>query len=179
MAAVTGGAINGPSFSAPMIDSAGNVWFLSAIELTGTPTRLTVGLIRAVWDATRGGYELELVFASGDVVSGANSGRNYQISFLPVADSNSVSSGTAWSHNISEQGHNGQVHPTVPTRSSLNLGGITISAVVTYDYDNDGDYESCLTTPGSDDQEYSVMLYSVRSTTASSTSGRRARAPRS
>jgi hypothetical protein len=159
LAAVTGGTPNGPSFSAPMIDSGGNIWFLSAVEIFGTPSRFTTGLVRAVYDQTRFGYELELVFANGTVVHGANSNTNWQIQFMPLADSDSVSSSTAWSQNISEEGHNGQKHPAQPSQSPLHLGGLVINANIVYDNDGNGMFDDCIGNPASGDQEYGVALY--------------------
>lgn len=154
---VTGGTIVGPSFSAPMIDSAGNVWFVSAIELYSG--RLTTGLLRAVYDPVLFAYQLELILANGMVLTGANSGTQYQIQFIPIADSNSVDSSTPFSGNICEQGYNGQEHTGVPTSSTLNLGGLVFTAGITYDVDGDGDFDTCRNDPASSDQDYNVMMY--------------------
>lgn len=159
---VTGGTPAGPSFSAPMIDSAGNVWFLSAIELFGPPQRFTTGLIRAVYAPAKFGWELELVLANGQVFKGANSATNYQIRFLPIADSNSISSATAFSQNIVEQGHGGFEHPTTPTRDSVHLGGLVLHASIIYDKNGDGKFVRCSGPGGnrqSPDQDYEVVLY--------------------
>lgn len=158
---VTGGAPFGPSFSAPMIDSAGNVWFLAAIELDDGlgGTIPTNGLIRAVYNPSPFSYELELVFDLGDEFLGANSQTNYRISFLGIADSNSVDSGTAWSQNISSVAHNGESAAALDPSDPRTLGGLIISAEVVYDADNDGDFEQPCGTVGGGDQDYNVLLY--------------------
>lgn len=60
---------------------------------------------------------------------------------MGVADSNSVSSGTAWSGNISETGHLGVLPvPDVPTRDATTLGGIVLNVSMIYDANNDLEY---------------------------------------
>lgn len=154
------GAPLGPSVSAPMIDSVGNVWFLSAIELDG-PTGLffTTGLLRSVYNPATFSYELELVFTLREVFPGINSGLNYQISFLSISDGDSVSSGTAWSQNISDVAHLNIDPSNLPTRDPKTLGGLIISAEIIYDVDNSGTFEDCTNNPGSPDQDYNVLLY--------------------
>ncbi len=149
---------NGPSFSPPMVDSAGNIWFLSAIELF-QPQDFTTGLIRAVFDPVMDAYELDLVFRNGFVTRGQNSQTEYQIQFMPIADGNSVSSSTAWSHNISEQGHGGQRHVGSPYRDPLHMGGMVIHVSITYDVDGDSDFDPCTTDPTSRDERYAALMY--------------------
>jgi len=168
---VTGGAPLGPSLSAPMIDSAGNIWFVSAMKWfgpdgsEGTPDDdYDSALIRAVYNPTTVGWELELVAELGMVFSGQNSGLPWAINFMGVADADSVSSGTAWSGNISETGHLG-VNPTpdVPTWAPTTLGGLVINCSIVYDVNGDGVYNDPTssyydpTKPA--DEAYNALLY--------------------
>lgn len=159
---VTGGLPLGPSVSAPMIDGAGNVWFLSAIELFNGPgtadNEFTVGLLRAVYDSSACGFDLELVLKRGDVLIGGNSGVPYQIDFLELADSGSVSSGTAFSGNISQAGHLGEDVSGIPQSDPNTLGGLAIKATITYDVDGDGQFTDCIDGGGTDEQ-YDVLMY--------------------
>lgn len=154
MDTATGGAIAGPSMSSPMIDSVGNIWFLSAIELF-SPSELTTGLIRAVYDPSTFSYELELVMALNDEFHGANSDTDYEISFMSIADTNSVSSSTPFSGNIVQCGWNDEDVSSLATSDPRTLGGMVFFADITYDFDDDGTYDPTL---GSD-QDYQVMMY--------------------
>jgi hypothetical protein len=154
--------IQGPSFSSPMIDAGGNVWFVSAIEIYGTTSTFTVGLIRAVYDAAQFGYELELVLKSGDVIQGANSQTEYLIDFIPLADSNSIDSSAAFSQNISETGAGGFDHPLAARGSSLHLGGLVLNARILYDNNGDKNFDRSTGAngnPNSPDEDYNVMLF--------------------
>jgi len=168
---VTGGAPLGPSLSAPLIDSVGNIWFVSAMIWYG-PDGLPntadddkdSALIRAVYNPATLGYELELVAELGMAFPGQNSGRWWTINFMGVADSNSVSSGTAWSGNISETGHLGVLPAAdVPTRDATTLGGLVLNVSMIYDANNDLEYND----PTSQyydpsipaDEAYSALLY--------------------
>ncbi|MBL8857216.1 MAG: hypothetical protein JNL28_01750 [Planctomycetes bacterium] len=152
----------GPTMSAPMIDSVGNVWFVGSYELTATPGAVNVGVFRAVLDPAAFSYRLELVLAQGQVFAGRNSGRNYRVDFLTLNDSDSISSGAAYSGNISEVAHLDQTTVGLATNDSRTLGGIVISAAITYDNNNDGMFVRSTGTggvPGSPDEDYNVMLY--------------------
>lgn len=159
---VTGGAPFGPSVSSPMIDAAGNIWFISSIELFNAPgtadNEFNNGLLRAVYDPATNGYDLELIAKLGDVFSGLNSTRDYIITFMGIADSNSVSSGTAFSGNIAENAHlNGS--PVCDDQSdTCNLGGLVLSVEITYDDNGDGLFDGC-NSAGGGDEEYQVLLY--------------------
>jgi hypothetical protein len=148
----------GPSVSAPMIDGAGNVWFLSAIEMFDG-SGFSTGLVRAVYDAATFSYELELVTKVGDVVAGKNSGRNYRVSSLRIADSNSVDSGTAWSNNISEDGFMGIDGTSFDPSDPRATGGLVVQAVLIYDVDENGIYDPCDSAFTSPDESYRVLFY--------------------
>ncbi len=168
---VTGGTPLGPSMSAPMIDSVGNVWFISAMRwfgpdgIEGTQDDdLDSALIRAVYKPAVFGWELELVLELGMVFPGQNSGRPWTIAFMGVADADSVSSGTAWSANISEMAHLGATpSPTLDTKDPTTLGGLVLNTKILYDANADGTYNDPTSTyynpnlPA--DEAYDVLLY--------------------
>ncbi|MBI4881687.1 MAG: hypothetical protein HY812_18800 [Planctomycetes bacterium] len=154
-----GGTTLGPSVSAPMIDSAGNVWFLSAIELFGT-SDFTIGLLRAVYDPFTFKYELELILTLGDQFYAANSQLNYVLTDLRIADSNSVDSATCWSGNVSESAFLGYNPTYFEPADPRSLGGIVLQARILYDADKDGVFDDdCNDATPSMDEEYRVLLY--------------------
>lgn len=161
---VTGGAPLGPSFSAPMIDSAGNVWFISAVDLApfnGPP--YTSALLRAVYNPATFSYELELVAGLGWVFHGQNSGLDYKVIFWAIADADSVDSGTAWSSNMSQTAHLNGDPSLCQTSDAQTMGGMVIAASVLYDKDQDGEFVDCgelnSQSVPSTDQQYNVLLY--------------------
>jgi hypothetical protein len=166
---VTGGTPVGPSMSAPMIDSAGNIWFMSAVALNksedGTPfTDFDSALVRAIFDPINNCYRLELILELGDTFDGTNSGTKYQVQFIGgIADSNSIDSASQWSNNIVADGWNGQeTCATRDTRNPRNLGGLTFNARIVYDINNDGTFSDPTSgggDPMSPDQGYVVSMY--------------------
>ncbi|HLO41910.1 MAG TPA: EF-hand domain-containing protein [Phycisphaerales bacterium] len=169
MLEVTGGSPVGPSLSSPMTDSAGNIWFTSAVALNksdqfGTPfTDFDSALIRAVYNPASSCWQLELIVELGDTFSGLNSGTPYQIQFMQVADSNSIASETTWSNMIVAGGWNNQgLCPTRDPRSSFNLGGLVFNAEIVYDVDGNGEFNDPTGgggDPSSPDQSYQVLMY--------------------
>jgi hypothetical protein len=173
---VTGGAPLGPSMSSPMMDSVGNLYFISAIEILNTngSTNFNSGVIRAVYDPDTFCYELDLLMTLGGTpnfgpmfydplaVHGANSDLNWTVNFMGVADSNSIDSGTAFSGNISASAHLGMDPAQITdTRDVRAMGGMVLSVEIVYDSDQDGDLDECSNpfTPPSDDETYNVLLY--------------------
>jgi len=164
LGAVTTGSLPGPSISVPMIDGLGNVWFLSGIEefsTSGGQSNFGTGLIRGVYDATNFCYELELVLATGDVFTTPHTGLDAVVSFMQIADSNSIGSGSPFSSNISETAHLSQQRAGLSTADPRSLGGLALSVELIYDWDADGDFEDCTggQNPLSLDEDYNVMLY--------------------
>jgi hypothetical protein len=142
-----------------MIDAGGNVWFLSTIEVGG---QTTVALLRAVLDPLAFAYRLELVLRQGQVIAGRNSGRDYQVAFLEVFDSNSISSGTAFSGNVTGGAWDGLDPTLLAPGDPRALGGLVIKATLVYDLDQDGQFVRSTGTngtPGSPDEDYQVVLY--------------------
>ena len=156
---VTGGAPFGPSISSPMIDAGGNIWFVTAVE-TFEPSRFTTALVRGVYQEDPFGYELELVLKLGDVFFGENTQLEYMITFMGIADSNSISSGTAFSGNMIDEAHLGAPVTGLARGAAEGLGGMVLSVEVVYDVDEDGDFEQpCNVDSGDIDQDYNVLLY--------------------
>lgn len=158
---LTGSAF-GPALSGAMIDSVGNVWFLGQMVLDAAPTSVVVGLIRAVLDPASFSYKLELVFKQGDVFLGQNSNTPYLIRFLEIADADSVSSGTAFSGNISAAADQNIATSGLSTSSNRTLGGLLINASILYDTNGDGQFIRSTGTggdPASPDEDYQVLLY--------------------
>ncbi len=152
----------GPCMSAPMIDSVGNVWFLGAFERSSNPGAVSVGLFRSIWQPGTASYRLELVLAQGDVIRGQNSSRDYLVGFFTLNDADSISSGSAWSSNITEVAHRGMSTVGLATDDSRTLGGIVVSASIVYDNNQDGMFVRSTGTggtPGSPDEDYNVLLY--------------------
>jgi hypothetical protein len=152
----------GPCMSGPMLDSVGNVWFLGSFERASNPGSVSVGLFRSVWLTATQSYRLELVLAQGDVFRGQNSTRDYVINFLTLNDSDSISSGTAWSGNIAEVADRGISTVGLATDDARTLGGLVISASIIYDVNQDGQFirsTGTAGTPGSPDEDYNVLLY--------------------
>lgn len=163
----------GPSISAPTIDSVGNIWFISSCVLYGPNGQFDGGpftiiddsyhlaLFRAIYDEVDFGYRLELVVKTDDIFLGRNSGIEYKIDSMQIADSNSVSSGTLWSHNASEVAFDGK-DPLADweTRDARTNGGVVVNLSVLYDVNQNGEFEFPVEGGGPvEDQEYNVLYY--------------------
>ncbi len=158
---------NGPSISAPMLDAAGNLWFVATVSLkrhngTTIVNDFDHALIRGVYNPANFCYSLELVLRAGSVVQGANSARNYQIISMGLADTDSIASHAPWSASISGVGFNSDSIASLPTKDSRTLGGLVLSSRIVYDMNSDGLYQDP-TLPagnaGSPDEAYNVVLY--------------------
>ena len=159
---VQGSAGTGPSISSPAMDRAGNLYFMAAVSLDGTngPT-LTTALLRANRDPATGAYALELLATLGDVLPGLNSGRNYQIQFMGVADADSVDSGTIFSGNIVQDAVAGASPASAAYGSPASLGALVFRAKIVYDIDNDSIYadpSGAGSGSNSPDQAYNVVM---------------------
>lgn len=156
---VTGGMPLGPSMSSPVIDAAGNVWFLSAVELfnrlPGGGSDFDNALFRAVYDEATFSYRLELVLELGSVFAGPNSGLNYQIQFLSIADSNSIDSATVFSGNGASHTWNNVPLDDLSNEDPRTSGGFVLQASIAYDVDGDGTYDN----GGGVDEEYNALLF--------------------
>ena len=156
----------GPTMSAPSIDSAGNIWFASPFQLSNEMFA-DVGLFRAVYNPANFSYELELVvrtgFGTGTTLTGLNSNTPFQLTFGPsLADGNSVSSGTLWSSNVSNDAALDQNPADFEPADPNTLGGAVLSVELAYDIDNDGTFDdptSSQGNPASIDESYNALVY--------------------
>ncbi|HMN42551.1 MAG TPA: GC-type dockerin domain-anchored protein [Phycisphaerales bacterium] len=156
---VHGSAGSGPSISSPAFDRAGNVYFMAAIGLTGASTTFTTGLLKANLDPATNGYKLELLASVGDVLAGINSGRNYQVQFLGVADADSVDSGSIFSSATVQDSIAGVTG--APYGSPLSLGALVFRAKIVYDINADSlfaDPSGSGSGSTSPDQAYNAAL---------------------
>jgi hypothetical protein len=136
---VFAGTTTGPSISAPALDSSGNVYFMAGVELKQTPTqtRKAIGLLRANLDRATNAYRLELLATVGDTIAGRNSGRNYQVQFMSVADADSIDSGSVWSSATVQTPLAGLNPANGVYGSPLTLGALVFRAKITYDTNSD------------------------------------------
>jgi hypothetical protein len=153
---LTGGAPLGPSMSPPAFDAYGNIYFSALGEFTDSPDILDAGLFRAVYNPSDFSYRVEVIFRQGDIFSGGDSGLDYQIGFIGIADNNSLSSGAFFSSNVNQNGWGGN-GATDNAADAANLGGLLFSAEITYDVDGDGDFDTA--EAGSADEEYNTVLF--------------------
>ncbi|GAB4386349.1 MAG: hypothetical protein Kow0022_15050 [Phycisphaerales bacterium] len=156
---VTGASPLGPSMSSPVIDAAGNVWFLGSVELfnrlPGGGSDFDNALFRAVYDEATFSYRLELVLELGSVFVGRNSGLPWQIQFLSIADSNSVDSATVFSGNGTDHTWNNVPLADLDNADPRTNGGFVLAASIAYDVDGDGTFDSA----GGVDEEYNALLF--------------------
>ena len=117
----------GASFSAPAVDLAGNVYFIANYQPSLAPA--SVGVFKA--SRSTAGYRLELLLATGQTVAGANSGRNYTITSLALTDGDSIASGSVFGNSIIQERDPGASNDRA--FSIRRFGGMTVSAVITYD----------------------------------------------
>jgi hypothetical protein len=158
----------GPGMSAPAIDSVGNVWFLSAVELfdrlPGGGSDNDSALIRAVYNPDTFSYRLELVLELGTIAQGQNSDRPYRIDFLgTAANNNTPAPNSLWSSAVSDKAWNNVSTAGLDTSDPMTNGGLVISTGITYDIDGDGFYNnptSSFFDPSRPaDESYQVLLY--------------------
>jgi hypothetical protein len=162
-----GNGMVGPSLSAPTFDAAGNVYFIAATALKRRvgpqdPFDFRLALIRGVYNPASFCYSLEVVAHAGQVFAGRNSGRNYTIAALNLADADSTSTASMWSASGTQNSWNNTDTSSLPTTSPLHLGGLVLSARIVYDTNGDGSYVDP-TAIGADvnsvDEAYNVVLY--------------------
>jgi len=150
----------GPSIAPPMIDSVGNIYFVTAVELfdpMGGPSDFDVALVRAVYDETTFSYELELIIETGDIFDGQNSATQYQVPFIELgefgAGANSITSAAAFSGAIVPSAAHGQDPSGLDQADPRTLGGLTLTAGVRYDSNGDGMFDP------QTDETYRTIVY--------------------
>ncbi len=151
---VTGGAPLGPSMSQPAFDCAGNVYFVAAVELFGdVGSDFDVALVRGIYNPATFSYELELIAQGGDIYMGNNSGTAYAITFMDLADSNSISSGSFFSSNVMSDCWAGATQADLSGSTDPRaVGGVVLNTRITYDTDGDGVFDNLL------DENYRALL---------------------
>ncbi len=159
---VVPGATSGPSLSSPAMDRFGNLYFLATLMLTpeGGPSVLTTGLVRANFDASTNGYQLELLTRVGDTFAGRNSQRNYQIQFMGTADGDSVDSGAIFSGSIVQDINRHVPQGLIGYGNANSLGALVVRAKIVYDRNNDGLFldPTAAGNSGQPDQAYNVAM---------------------
>jgi hypothetical protein len=158
----TPGVTTGPSLSAPAMDSSGNIYFMSGVQLRDASTqghRNTLALLKANYNRTDNTYRLELIAELNTVLPGLNSGRNYQVQFFSVSDADSIDSGTIWSSSTVPQPLAGIDPAALPYGSPLSLGALVFRARIVYDANTNGQYVDP-TLPGGTgtDEVYNVAM---------------------
>jgi hypothetical protein len=163
---VDGGSPLGPSMSCAALDSVGNVWFTSAVEIfgqDGRPSNFATGLVRAVYNPANFSYRLELVMRTGSVFAGQNSTTNFQIRFMSIAtNAGATAPDTLFSGDILPAAWNNMSTAGLSTSDPRTLGGIVLAAEIVYDVNRDGNFVKVTGSngdPTSLDQEYNALLY--------------------
>jgi len=113
--------------SSPAIDSLGNVYFVATFLPTlGAPG---TGLFKGV-RRPDGSYQLERLLASGQIILGRNSTREYEIAALTLADADSLASGSFFSGNLLPGASSPGVTDPADPRS---FSGLVVAALLRYD----------------------------------------------
>ena len=158
---------DGPSLSAPMLDSVGNLWFVGSVRLNtsvgGQPGfEFSTALLRGVYDPAAFCYKLELVLKVGDSFMGANAATRYRVAVLGLADADSVASEAPWSGSMMSGAWNNTSTSGLDPKSPKSLGGLVLSARIVYDRNADGLYQDpsiAGAAAASVDEAYNVILY--------------------
>ena len=173
MLEATDGIVTGPSISGCSIDALGNIWFVAPVEYPSAvlgqfdainTADIHTTLIRAVYNPSGGPngepcWELEAIMKSGDIFTGGNSGTDYLIGFIQIADNNSVSSGTFWSQNSTQDAFAGMNTLGMDPSDARSTGGVLLSAGIVYDSDGDGMFSFDSELAGDGDESYNVIMY--------------------
>jgi hypothetical protein len=153
--------LNGPSISAPAMDSAGNLYFTSPFidygpdGLLGTADDdIDTGLFRAIYDAATFSYDLDVILQTGDVIASQGTGLNYNIGLIRVADNNSTDSSAFFGESATYANYPG-TNPTSPADAD-NLGALVAAVNITYDVNGDGNFDFGF---GTGDEDYSTLFY--------------------
>jgi len=166
------GVYQGPSMSPAAMDAVGNLYFIAVCEIFGDAedpnSTFPYSLVRAVYKPATFSYELELLLKSGsadasygDIFHGANSDRNYKVTYFSLMYVDGSSRGrlnpsTFYSGNVMQSAYAGLDPTNLETSDPRTLGGLVLNASITYDSNNDGVYDPTALGP---DERYSVLLY--------------------
>jgi hypothetical protein len=157
----------GPSISAPTFDSAGNIYFIAGVSLRKQvgpviEDKHTIALVRGIYNPQTFCYSLDLVAEVGQEFAGLNSARNYRISALNLADSDSISTASLWASSATQTPWNNADTSELDQAAPQHLGGLVLSARIIYDVNDDGLFEDPTALAGnadSEDEAYNVILY--------------------
>jgi hypothetical protein len=167
----SGGIYQGPSMSPPAMDSVGNLYFIAVCEIFGNQqdpnSTYPYSLVRAVYNPSTFNYELELLLKSGDpnapygdIFHGANSDRNFKVTYLSLmyvsGTAGRLNPSTFYSGNVMQTAYAGLDPAGLQTSDPRTLGGLVLNASITYDSNNDGVYDPTALGP---DEKYAVLLY--------------------
>lgn len=122
------------SISTPAADDQGNLYFIAGTTRTGPQGPIhAISLIKGV--NTPAGYQLEEIVRTGQSFVGANSATPFTITGLSLGDHDSIGSASVHSGSIvgSGKGRLPGVAVGGPASASA-LGGLAVSAVLTYDH---------------------------------------------
>ncbi len=125
------------SLSIPAVDLEGNVYFVGLVD-DGQGGDPAPSLIRAV--NAPGGYELELLLSEGQAVLGANSDVEWTVSRIVLGDSDSVASAGFHGASVLQP----QSRPASDAGDPFAVGGVTLSAQITYARGAGEQYEAVL-----------------------------------
>jgi hypothetical protein len=143
------------------------VYFVAAVSLKKRIGAQVIdvpstALIRGIYNETTLCYTLEVMTELGQVFAGVNSGTNYQIQSLNLADADSVSTASIWSSSAAQQAWNNLDPGGMAVNDPRQLGGLVLSTRVCYDRDGDGTFEDGTVmgnNAASVDESYNVVLY--------------------
>ena len=172
VSAALGTSLRGPSISAPAFDAAGNVYFIASVLLKRAAGAVvveepTLALVRGIRSGAGSCYRLEVMLRQGQIIQGVNSQRSYRVSWLGLADADSVSSSSVFASSATSAAWNNEATLGLPSQSPQHLGGLGLSARIVYDVDNNGQFVD-LARPGSvqtsPDEAYNVALLIANTT---------------
>ncbi|MBL4591406.1 MAG: hypothetical protein JKY96_05545 [Phycisphaerales bacterium] len=151
--------LSGTMMSAPTFDSAGNIWFMAAVELfdrlPGGVSDFDGAILRAIYDPATFSYRLDMVLEVGQQIDGLNSARKYRIDFLGSTLNNGTTApSTIWSSSMAEGAWNNSDISGVAPSDPITNGGLIAATSITYDVNEDGLFDVL-----SGDESYQVAFY--------------------
>ena len=113
--------------SSPAVDLRGNVYFTARWLPTGAPSART-GLFRAV--RTPEGYQLEILLSTEQYVQGQNSGTQYVIESITLAENEFLAPGSFHAGSVMQSIIPGRA--SNDPRSPFSFGGAVVNATIAY-----------------------------------------------
>ena len=150
----------GPSISGVSMDSAGNLLFSAPYVDFGPDTLLgtlddreSIGLFRAVYDATTFSYTLDRLISASDIIPSQNTGLNYRIDLIAMNDDGQTAPGAFFGTSATHAPFPGSTPADAADPDTL--GAAVVSAIITYDANEDGTFDLA---PGTLDETYATLL---------------------